>query len=119
MLIGMLSGSGEGKTSLALQIVGEALAHGHPVMILSYDQSKAQIVDQIVSQRTGIENTRIRARTMMEKEIERYLDALNEVKVMPLRIRKCNGSHDTAGHLVSYVKRSLLPLCRRIGKPGL
>lgn len=119
MLIGMLSGSGEGKTSLALQIVGEALAHGHPVMILSYDQSKEQIVDQIVSQRTGIENTRIRARTMMEKEIERYLDALNEVKAMPLRIRKCNGSHDTAGHLVSYVKRSLLPLCRRIGKPGL
>ncbi|MFU0503632.1 DnaB-like helicase C-terminal domain-containing protein [Pseudaminobacter sp. NGMCC 1.201702] len=119
MLIGMLSGSGEGKTSLALQIVGQALASGHPVMILSFDQSKQQIIDQIVSQRTGIENTRIRARTMMEKELERYLDGLSEVKAMPLRIRKCNGSYDTAGHLVGYVKRSLMPLCRRLGKPGL
>lgn len=119
MLIGMLSGSGEGKTSLALQIVGEALANGHPVMILSFDQSKPQIIDQIVSQRTGIENTRIRARTMMEKEMERYLEALAEAKSMPLRIRKCNGSYDTAGHLVGYVKRSLMPLCRKLGKPGL
>lgn len=119
MLIGMLSGSGEGKTSLALQIVGQALANGHPVMILSFDQSKAQIIDQIISQRTGIENTRIRAWTMMEKEMERYLEALHEVKAMPLRIRKCNGSYDTAGHLVGYVKRSLMPLCRRLEKPGL
>lgn len=119
MLIGMLSGSGEGKTSLALQVVGEALANGHPVMILSFDQSKQQIIDQIVSQLTGIENTRIRDRTMMEKEMVRYLDALADVRAMPLRIRKCNGSYDTAGHLVSYVKRSLLPLCRRLGKTGL
>lgn len=119
MLIGMLSGSGEGKTSLALQIVGQALANGHPVMILSFDQSKAQIIDQIISQWTGIENTRIRAWTMMEKEIERYLEASARVKSMPLRIRKCNGSYDTAGHLVGYVKRSLMPLCRKLGKPGL
>lgn len=119
MLLGMLSGSGEGKTSLALQIVGEALANGHPVMILSFDQSSQQIIDQIVSQRTGIENTRIRDRTMMEKEMARYFEALNEVKRMPLRIRKCNGSYDTAGHLVSYVRRSLMPLCRKAGKPGL
>lgn len=119
MLIGMLSGSGEGKTSLALQIVGQALASGHPVMILSFDQSKQQIIDQIVSQRTGIENTRIRAQTMMEKETERYVEELLAVRTMPLRIRKCNGAYDTAGHLVGYVKRSLMPLCRRLGKPGL
>ncbi|QAZ45938.1 DnaB-like helicase N-terminal domain-containing protein [Mesorhizobium sp. Pch-S] len=119
MLIGMLSGSGEGKTSLALQIVGEALANGHPVMILSFDQSKQQIIDQIVSQRTGIENTRIRDRTMMDKEKVRYIEALADVRTTPLRIRKCNGSYDTAGHLVSYVKRTLLPLCRRLGKTGL
>ncbi len=114
MLIGMLSGSGEGKTSLALQIVGQALASGHPVMILSFDQSKQQIIDQIVSQRTGIENTRIRAQTMMEKETERYVEELLAVRAMPLRIRKCNGAYDTAGHLVGYVKRSLMPLCRRL-----
>ncbi|MFC5385170.1 DnaB-like helicase N-terminal domain-containing protein [Aquamicrobium segne] len=119
MLLGMLSGSGEGKTSMALQIADHALSNGHPVMILSFDQSKEQILDQIISQRTGIENTRIRARTMMEKEMEQYLNALISVRGMPLRIKKCNGSYDTAGHLVSYVKRSLMPLCRKTGKPGL
>lgn len=122
-LIGMLSGSGEGKTSLALQIVDHAASNGYPVMVLSFDQSRDQLINQIVSQRTGIENTRIRNnakdRTLMEHEVVRYLDALRDVRGLPLRVKKCNGSYDTAGHLVGYVKRSLMPLCRRLGKPGL
>jgi replicative DNA helicase len=63
-LYGMLSSSGEGKTSLALQIMDYAASQGHPVAFLSYDQSEEQCIDQIASQRTGIENTRIRNKTM-------------------------------------------------------
>lgn len=118
-LIGMLSASGEGKTSLALQVVDHAATQGHPVMVLSFDQSADQIINQIVSQRTGIENTRIRNRTMMEHEIERYLDALAQVRKLPIRIRKCNGAFDTAGHLVGYAKRSIGPMCRKADVPGL
>lgn len=118
-LHGMLSASGEGKSSLAFQVVDHAASNGHPVMILTYDQSPEQIINQIVSQRTGIESTRIRNRTMMEKEVELYLDTLAKVRKLPLKIRKCNGSYDTAGHCVSYVKRSLLPLCRKSDLPGL
>lgn len=118
-LVGMLSASGEGKTSLALQVVDHAASLGHPVMVLSFDQSADQIINQIVSQRTGIENTRIRNRTMMEREVERYLDCLSEVRKLPIRIRKCNGSFDTAGHCVGYAKRSLGPMCRKTDKPGL
>lgn len=62
-LVGMLSASGEGKTSMAMQGVDHAASLGYPVQILSFDQSP----DQIVSQRTGIENTRIRNLTMMER----------------------------------------------------
>jgi replicative DNA helicase len=118
-LVGMLSASGEGKTSLAVQVVDYAASLGHPVEVLSFDQSADQIINQIVSQRTGIENTRIRNRTMMEREIERYLDCLSEVRKLPIKIRKCNASFDTAGHLVDYVKRSLGPMCRKTDKPGL
>lgn len=118
-LVGMLSASGEGKTSMAMQVVDHAASLGHPVQILSFDQSADQIINQIVSQRTGIENTRIRNRTMMEREVEQYLDALAEVRKLPIRIRKCNGSFDTANHLVGYVKRSLAPMCRKAGLPGL
>jgi replicative DNA helicase len=37
-LYGMLSGSGEGKTSKVLQIMNHAARHGHPALLLSYDQ---------------------------------------------------------------------------------
>lgn len=118
-LVGMLSASGEGKTSMALQIVDHAASLGHPVIVLSFDQSADQIINQIVSQRTGIENTRIRNRTMMEREVERYLDALAAVRKLPIRIRKCNASFDTAGHLVGHVKRFHSSTCRHVEKPAL
>lgn len=118
-LVGMLSASGEGKTSMALQIANHAAENGFPVMILSYDQSKEEILQQIVCQRSGVDSTRVRNRTWMEREAERFLAETAKVRTLPLRIRKCNGSIDTAGHLVGYVKRSLVPMCRKVGKPGL
>lgn len=118
-LFGMLSSSGEGKTSLALQIMGHAAAQGHPVVFLSYDQSEEQCVDQIASQRTGIENTRIRNKTMNEREMGQYLDALAQIKQLPLFIRKCSSSVDGSAQLAAYVRSLHGKRLRKAGKPAL
>ena len=38
-LYGLLSSSGEGKSSLTMQLIYHAVEQGHPVLFLSYDQS--------------------------------------------------------------------------------
>lgn len=118
-LYGMLSSSGEGKTSLALQIVDYAASRGHPAVLLSYDQSEQQCVDQIASQRTGIENTRIRNRTMNEREMTAYMDALAAIKKLPLYIRKCSSSTDGSAQLSAYVRSLHGRRLKRAGKPAL
>ena len=118
-LLGMLSSSGEGKTSLALQIVDHAASNGHPTVLLSYDQSPEQCLDQMASQRTGIENTRIRKRTMQEREINAYLDAMAALKRLPLTIRKCSSSTDGAAQLAAFVRSLHAKKLRRVGKPSL
>ncbi|TPM89842.1 DnaB-like helicase C-terminal domain-containing protein [Mesorhizobium sp. B2-1-3A] len=118
-LYGMLSSSGEGKTSLALQIMGHAATQGHPVAFLSYDQSEEQCVDQIASQRTGIENTRIRNRTLTEREMSTYLDALADIKKLPLFIRKCSSSVDGSAQLAAYIRSLHGKRFRRLDKPAL
>lgn len=118
-LYGMLSSSGEGKTSLALQIMDHAASKGHPVVLLSYDQSGAQCVDQIASQRTGIENTRIRNKTLQEREAEQYLKALADIKAMPLFIRKCSSATDGAAQLQGFVRALHSKKLKRFDKPAL
>lgn len=118
-LFGMLSSSGEGKTSLALQIIDHAASQGHPVVFLSYDQSEEQCVDQIASQRTGIENTRIRNKTMNEREMGQYLDALAAIKQLPLFIRKCSSSVDGSAQLAAYVRSLNGKRFKRSEKPAL
>src|SRR5678815_3644613 len=54
-LVGLLSSSGEGKTSLTMQIVYRALDAGHPVLILSYDQTREECVAQMAAQNLGTE----------------------------------------------------------------
>lgn len=53
-LYGLLGASGEGKTSLMLQFATAACEAGHPVLILSFDQSKDQVLRQMWSQASGI-----------------------------------------------------------------
>ena len=118
-LMGMLSSSGEGKTSLALQIIDHAASNGHPTVFLSYDQDAAQCVDQIASQRTGIENTRIRNRTLQAREEERYLEAILAIRSMPLFIRKCSSTTDGAAQLVSYVRALHSKKLKHFDKPAL
>lgn len=118
-LYGMLSSSGEGKTSMALQIMDHAASHGHPVVFLSYDQSPEQCADQIASQRTGIENTRIRNRTLQEREFDRYFAALAEIKTLPLFIRKCSSGTDGSAQLSAFVRSLHSKKLKRFDKPAL
>lgn len=118
-LYGMLSSSGEGKTSLALQIIDHAASNGHPVVFLSYDQSPDQCVEQMISQRTGLENTRIRNRKLMEREWERYYDAKAAIKKLPLWIRKCSSATDGAAQLVAYVRSLHAKRLKKFDKPAL
>jgi replicative DNA helicase len=106
-LYGLLSSSGEGKTSLALQIVHYAAMRGHPVLFLSYDQSPEQCIDQIAGQMTGIEGVRIKRRALTEKEWDRYYSALDMLSELPIVIQKCHreGIGQIGNHARRFAKR--------------
>lgn len=67
-LYGLLSSSGEGKTSLTLQIVYHAVKAGHPVQFLSFDQTEDQCIRQMVAQVEGITASRQRRGDLKEPE---------------------------------------------------
>lgn len=105
-LYGLLSSSGEGKTSLALQIMDHAARNGHPVYFLSYDQSEQQCLLQIASQRTGISGERIRDQSRLtSKEQERLFSELLEIRKLPLKVKNC--TTENINQLCSYVRRFL------------
>jgi replicative DNA helicase len=107
-LYGLLSSSSEGKTSLTVQLMRHALYKGHPVLMLSYDQSADQIVRQMVAQVHEIEARRQRdAKLLSEKEFELCVDFATWIGRQPFEIIKC--TNQTAPQLVSlartFVKR--------------
>lgn len=104
---GLLSSSGEGKTSLVLQIVDHAARHEHPVLILSYDQSSEQIFRQMASQRTGIEVPRIRQKLLTDREKEFYYKALFDISKLPIEVKRCTreGTAQLGGYVRQFRKR--------------
>lgn len=115
-LYGMLSSSGEGKTSLLMQIIHYAAVLGHPTLLLSYDQSPEQSIEQIVSQTTGIEGTRIRRQSLQEREWERYYTALTQIADLPIVVERCHRENITqiGSHARRFMKRY-----GKVGKPAL
>lgn len=107
-LYGLLSSSGEGKTSLTLQIIGHALKQGHPVLFLSYDQSAEQCVRQMVAQEHSIEFRRQRdAKQLSEKEFAVCMDFANWIESRPFEVIKCTdqGAPQLAGFARTFIKR--------------
>ena len=106
-LYGQLSSSGEGKTSLTLQLILFALKKGHPVLFLSYDQSGDQCIRQMVAQEYGIEARRQRFADLSEKEWAKAVDFGNWIDTQPFQVVKC--TDQSAAQLVSlartFVKR--------------
>lgn len=99
-LYGLLSSSGEGKTSLTLQIIYHALKHGHPVLFLSYDQTHEECLGQMAAQQLGIELRRQQRRELSDREIEQCYGFACEVGRMPFEVIDC--TNENADRLASY-----------------
>jgi replicative DNA helicase len=107
-LYGLLSSSGEGKTSLTLQLISHALRAGHPVQFLSYDQSRVQCVRQMVAQEHGIEARRQRnPKLLSEREWETCVDFANWLDAQPFEVVKCtdHGAAQLVGFARTFLKR--------------
>ncbi|MCT6871260.1 MAG: hypothetical protein M3Z70_05405 [Bartonella sp.] len=111
-LYGLLSSSGEGKTSLALQIMDYAARHGHEVFFFSYDQSAEQCLMQIASQRLGLATRIIRDKCLSKRDTERYFAELIKLRKLPLHIINCHNEtiFDLVARLHGYLpKQSTRP----------
>lgn len=104
-LYGLLSSSGEGKTSLTMQIILCAVKAGHPVLFLSYDQSAAQSVRQMIAQEKGIDLKQQREpnERMSQTERDTCVNFALWLKKQPLEIIRCQREGIT--QLVAYARR--------------
>lgn len=119
-LYGMLSASGEGKTSLMLQIVEYAASQGHPVLVMSYDQTAAQSFRQMAAQQIGIEAPRLAdPSTLTEKEVDIYHIELKRLRKLPILYRKCSYQKDDAKAIRAYVAGFHANLAKKHEKVGL
>lgn len=108
-LYGLLSSSGEGKTSLTLQIVFHALDKGHPVQFLSFDQTEEQCIRQMVAQVEGIEARRQRRGDLSDKE---WLAAQRMAQWLDRQpIEFVDLTNENAARIMAYAR----PFVRRYG----
>lgn len=113
-LYGLLSSSGEGKTSLTIQIMLHALKQGHPVLFLSYDQSQAQCVAQMIAQEKGIDSRQQKdpERSMSEAERDMSIQFATWINNQPIEIIRCH--RESNARLLSYARQFV----SRRAKPG-
>jgi len=113
-LYGLLSSSGEGKTSLTIQIMLHALKQGHPVLFLSYDQSQAQCVAQMIAQEKGIDSKQQKdpERSMSESERDMSVQFASWLNSQPIEIIRCQRESNV--RLLSYARQFV----KRHTKPG-
>lgn len=90
-LYGLLSSSGEGKTSLTIQVMLDALNAGHPVLLLSYDQSQSQCVAQMIAQKYGIDAKQQKSPDMMSQwEQDQSIQFATWLNSQPIDIIRCH-----------------------------
>lgn len=104
-LYGLLSSSGEGKSSLTMQLIYHAVRQGHPVLFLSYDQSASQCVRQMISQVHGISVAQQNApfEKMTDAEREKCIKFATWIDRQPLEIIRCQREGVT--QLLAYARR--------------
>jgi replicative DNA helicase len=104
-LYGLLSSSGEGKTSLTIQIIHDAIRQGHPVLFLSYDQSAYQCIRQMIAQVHGIsvKQQDEPMRLMNDAERDKCVQFATWVERQPLEIIRCQREGVT--QLTAYARR--------------
>lgn len=104
-LYGLLSSSGEGKSSMTMQLIYHAVRQGHPVLFLSYDQSASQCVRQMISQVHGISVAQQNApfEKMTDAEREKCIKFATWIDRQPLEIIRCQREGVT--QLLAYARR--------------
>jgi len=82
-LITLAARPGTGKTSLALgiaaQVMGDARTQGYHVLFFSLEMGQRQLARRLLSQETGIDQTRLRTGWIEEDEWERLYDAVGHI----------------------------------------
>ena len=110
----LVSSSGEGKTSLTLQIIRHAASQGHPVAFFSFDQSAEQCVMQMVAQQNALEVRRQKAGDLNDRQFESAMQEGMKIGDMPLEIFECNSNFDNMEKLsrkaIEFMKR-MAPRC--------
>lgn len=104
-LYGLLSSSGEGKSSLTMQLIYHAVKAGHPVQFLSYDQSAAQCVRQMIAQvhEISVNQQRDPMGKMSEKERDMAVAFATWINSQPLEIIRCQ--REGVSKLCTYARR--------------
>jgi replicative DNA helicase len=104
---GLLSSSGEGKTSLTVQLVYNALAAGCAVQFQSYDLSGEQIVRQMVAQRHKIEARRQRFGDLSDHEWFDAAEFAKWIDEQPFEVKDCTqeGAATLAGYARAFKRR--------------
>ncbi len=104
-LYGLLSSSGEGKSSLTMQLIYHAVSHGHPTLFLSYDQSAAQCVRQMIAQvhEISVRQQREPSRLMTDYERDKCVLFATEINSKPFDIIRCQ--REGVDKLVAYARR--------------
>lgn len=104
-LYGLLSSSGEGKTSLTVQMVLYALEQGHPVCVMSYDQSAAQIIRQMIAQKYSIDTKQQRdpANNMTQEERDICVRFSTWIDQQAFEVIKCR--REGIDRITTYARR--------------
>jgi len=98
-LYGLLSSSGEGKTSLTLQLMLEAALAGHPTALFSFDQTGEQIIAQMIAQQTSIEMRVQKSGAMNSGQFDTALGWASRISQLPLEVIDCDSTRDDPGRL--------------------
>lgn len=104
-LYGLLSSSGEGKSSLTMQLIYHAVKEGHPVLFLSYDQSAAQCVRQMIAQvhEISVNQQRDPMGKMSDRERDRCVEFATWLNRKPLDVIRCQ--REGVSQLITYARR--------------
>ncbi|OWV62561.1 hypothetical protein ATY75_12110 [Rhizobium sp. N122] len=102
---GLLGASGEGKTATTMQLIYGAVAAGHPVLFLSYDQSAPQCVRQMIAQVHGIDTKQQNdpERRMTQSERDKCMMFVAWLNQQPFEIIRCR--REGISRLLAYAKR--------------
>lgn len=121
-LYGLLGASGEGKTSLTLQFVSTACEAGHPVLLLSYDQTREQAIKQVWSQLVGVSLGQMnRAGSngradLADGDLRLIMDARDRMRGWNFSIKRC--SNMKVGGLTAYATRWAREARRKAERAG-